>query len=1228
MKRRLLILLAPMLLLCANMSAFEVDGLRYEFEEGGNGVYVAGYMGEPTSVVIPEAVVDPNTGTSCAVTSIGDWAFYECSSLTEVVIGDSVTSIGDNAFAECSALTEVVIGDSVTSIGGNAFFRCESFTKVVIPDSVTSIGDKAFWVCPLETIYFNAERCENGAYSSMGAQNLILGSNVNVLPAGVSGENVEFTQGLEVIQDVDFRPIYTVHLTDIEEWATNTPLNFHPKDEANSLSLDYKGKQVVDVALGAKAEKIGAYAFAYSDVESVSMSSYLTEIGEGAFTYTAISEAVIPEGVATIGANAFSHCDNLYEVSLPSTLAYLGESAFEGDISLYEIEIPGTVAAIGMNAFKDCIDLETVKLNEGLEVIGEGAFKNCYRLRFPEFPNSLIAIEDMAFDRSPEYFNWEDYIPTPEDIVFNGELIFGDNLTTIGANAFANGFWDYPEGVLTVKLPEGLESIGDGAFKLLPIREIKLPSTLEYLGERAFERTSISEMVLPNSLKNVGKGACANMPKLIKVTLPDGVTSIGDGAFADSPVGKINLPTTLTSIGTNAFRNTSLINCVIPEGVTSIGDGAFYNSGLNNCAIPDAVTEIGEKVFSEINYVILGTGIKSLTKSLADNISVLELKSATPPTLNNDRLGFTPDIVIVPEGAGDTYKKNNRWKDYNISARNSNKAVVYVSEPGTLATELRIQTGIMPALVTNLVVEGTLNDDDFAVMRSNMTSCYDIDLSGITNTSLSPNTFSGKQTLLQLSLPSKLEEIGEQAFNGCSVLHLTALPSTLTTIGAGAFVGCSSMDLALKFPATLKRIGEGAFMNCSSVPSLDFSACSGMEFGSQVFNGCRSLEWATLPEGMTSLPYATFNNAGILSVNLPSTLERIESDAFGNSGLQSVEIPEGVTRIEGNAFVNASSLKSVVIPSTLEYIGDMAFSGTDLDGVTLPASLKEMGYAAFANSSVSYATFEDGISEIPASAFAGCPYLMFVNLPRTLTTLNENSFASASLAAITSPTADPAATFGAPFTDVNNYTCALSIPKPSYSKYLQAEYWGAFVGIRNCIDITYPEPMGDVTFMDEEDYQDMLEEQEEQEQERPADVRRRALRALARVNALTGTPNCSRLFNGASLYLADNSMIRVFLPEIPDEVKDLKVFYNSRDITDEIDWATRSFVTPALTSTSTLVIESAIFSGIEGVAADAALTTSTPVYSLTGALVGYGPDALKRLPAGIYIVAGKKVTVK
>ena len=120
------------------------DGHCYLFDKSGNLDDVAKvktlkerYIKKDIKkIVIPDSM-----------TSIGDYAFYYCSNLTNVTISNSVTRIGDVAFCKCSGLTSVTIPNSITSIGEGAFFDCSGLKSIMIPDSVMCIKDRAFFGC-------------------------------------------------------------------------------------------------------------------------------------------------------------------------------------------------------------------------------------------------------------------------------------------------------------------------------------------------------------------------------------------------------------------------------------------------------------------------------------------------------------------------------------------------------------------------------------------------------------------------------------------------------------------------------------------------------------------------------------------------------------------------------------------------------------------------------------------------------------------------------------------------------------------------------------------------------------------------------------------------------------------------------------------------------------------------------------------------------------------------
>ena len=133
---------------------FEVDGIYYNitseadktvevtFRGSNHYEYSNEYSG---SVTIPESVTYGENTYS--VTTIGNYAFYACHSLTSITIPNSVLTIGESAFSYCSGLTSINIPNSVTTIGESAFRDCEGLTSIIIPNGVTTIREWTFMEC-------------------------------------------------------------------------------------------------------------------------------------------------------------------------------------------------------------------------------------------------------------------------------------------------------------------------------------------------------------------------------------------------------------------------------------------------------------------------------------------------------------------------------------------------------------------------------------------------------------------------------------------------------------------------------------------------------------------------------------------------------------------------------------------------------------------------------------------------------------------------------------------------------------------------------------------------------------------------------------------------------------------------------------------------------------------------------------------------------------------------
>ena len=612
-------------------------------------------------------------------------------------------------------------------------------------------------------------------------------------------------------------------------------------------------------------------------------------------------------------------------------------------------------------------------------------------------PNSVIVIKRCAFYNTPQLETTiPEYVTTIELRAFYDSGLSGDlylpnlsgvidkestfqntkitSISNLGTITEVGGWYGSNRGAFrdctlleTVVLPNTLKKIGDGPFYgCTALRECNIPSSVTYIGPSAFYNCTsleIEDLSLPNletlglsafkgvkikKVSNLGKitsipqhtndscpGTFGDPNWLEELILPDTLVSIGSrGLMKYTALKFLDIPSSVTSIGTNACHSCSGLEYIVVRNETppSYSSGALTNT--NNCPIyvPDASVNDYKTASGWVDY--------------ADRIYPMSLYE----------LGGIDNVISFEDPAVEEIIVANCDTDGNgLITKNEVEAVT------TISTWFKGNTAIEHfdefERFTGVTFLGTSTNQESSGAFYGCTSLQSIKLPPSV-TLLRPGAFSGCSSLTNAGDLSHVITIGNYAFKNTALGGIARL-DRCTEIGWGAFYNSQLTEVYAPIVQTIvagntnfNSTSYGAFANCKNLKKVVIGDTCTI-INPYAFYGCEGLEECTLPSGLVTLSWNTFQNCtkwkGV--VNLPN-LETLGRTAFMGSGVEKVENLGKITRLESftnaGTFQNCKGLLSATLPETLTFLGRQTFQGCNaLTRVDMGTGIAEIEYMAF-----------------------------------------------------------------------------------------------------------------------------------------------------------------------------------------------------------------------------------------------------------------------------------------
>jgi hypothetical protein len=411
--------------------------------------------------------------------------------------------------------------------------------------------------------------------------------------------------------------------------------------------------------------------------------SQYERVGYRAFHAMGITSVNIPDSVTTIQALAFKNNERLTEVNFGESIDHIGESAF-AHTALQSITLPNSVKRIADYAFANS-DLQQVNLGESLEYIGNYAFSGT-NLSSLIIPSTVKGIGTQAFDYldgnvyviapTDQYVSRFDFPSTANFFICTSIDVDGNPEGCIASyEGVSNTVFDGPAALNHlvnghISIPDTYRSIGERAFIHLKgqLTSVTLPEGITEIGNYAFKDLGLTSIILPNSITVIGDGAFAGN-QLTNISLPSNLSHIGYAAFAGNNLTTLTLPNSLTEVDAGAFIESNLVSVVLPENLQRIEQNAFAYNAFTNIILPSSLNYIGESAFegNQLDSVVFqadGSIAKDafannpLTSvTLAENVTSIGGIDSQLPVLELNNAGY--ERVVQSQTGEISYQTND-----------------------------------------------------------------------------------------------------------------------------------------------------------------------------------------------------------------------------------------------------------------------------------------------------------------------------------------------------------------------------------------------------------------------------------------------------------------------------------------------------------------------------------------------------------------------------------------